>query len=53
MLEAVLSNLHECLIMDFVADALFDSSKIPCLNVEDNYRYKCMDIEVGKGLKGS
>lgn len=39
--------------MDFVADNLFDGSRIRCLTVVDNFSRKCLVIRVGKSLKGS
>jgi len=52
MERPVLNGLYECFSMDFVADQLFDGRKFRALTLVDNYSRECMDIEVGKSLKG-
>lgn len=48
----VLSSIHQCWSMDFVADQLFDGRKIRALTIVDNYSRQCMAIYVGQSLKG-
>ncbi len=48
----VLSSIHQCWSMDFVADQLFDNRKIRTLTIVDNYSRQCMAIHVGQSSKG-
>ena len=47
-----LTELYQCISMDFVSDALFDGRKFRALTVVDNYSRECLAIHVGKSLKG-
>jgi putative transposase len=46
------SQKNECWSMDFVADELFDGSRIRILTIVDNFTRESPHIVVGKGLKG-
>lgn len=48
----LLTELYQCISMDFVADALFDGKKFRALTVVDNYSRECLAIHVGRSLKG-
>lgn len=48
----VLSSIHQCWSMDFVADQLFDGRKIRALTIVDNFSRQCVEIFVGQSLKG-
>lgn len=48
----VLNGPHECWSMDFVADQLFNGDRFRALTLVDNYSRECVEIEVGKSLKG-
>jgi putative transposase len=48
-----LTELYQCISMDFVSDALFDGRKFRTLTVVDNYSRECLAIRVGQSLKGS
>lgn len=47
-----LTELYQCISMDFVSDALFDGRKFRTLTVVDNYSRECLAIQVGQSLKG-
>ncbi len=48
----LLTELYQCISMDFVSDALYDGKKFRSLTVVDNYSRECLAIHVGKSLKG-
>lgn len=45
-------TINECWSMDFVSDQLFNGNRFRALTILDNFSRKCMDIHVGKSLKG-
>lgn len=45
-------RVNQCWSMDFVADNLFNGSRIRFLTVVDVFSRECLAIEVGQGLKG-
>ena len=45
-------RVNQCWSMDFVADNLFNGSRIRFLTVVDVYTRECLTIEVGQGLRG-
>lgn len=47
------SSLNRVWSMDFVQDSLFDGSRFRILTIVDNYSKKCLDLLVGKSLKGN
>ena len=47
-----LSMPNECWSMDFVMDALFDGRRFRALTLVDNFSRECLEIEVGRSLKG-
>lgn len=46
------SSINKVWSMDFVQDSLFNGSKFRILTVVDNFSKKCLDLLVGKSLKG-
>ena len=48
----VLTGPHQCWSMDFVCDQLFDGRRFRALTLVDNYSRECLEIEVGRSLKG-
>jgi putative transposase len=48
----ILSSLHQCWSMDFVADQLFNGRKFRCLTIVDNFSRYCHAIRTGKSIKG-
>lgn len=47
-----LSNIDQCWSMDFVADNLFNGSRIRALTVVDNFSRGCMLIHVDRRING-
>ncbi len=47
-----LSSIDQCWSMDFVADNLFDGSRIRALTVVDNFSRECMLIHVDHSIRG-
>ena len=47
-----MDGIDQCWSMDFVADNLFDGSRIRALTVVDNFSRECLAIHVDKGIKG-
>lgn len=47
-----LTELYQCISMDFVSDSLYDGKKFRTLTVVDNYSRECLAIQVGQSLKG-
>jgi putative transposase len=45
-------NLHQCWLMDFVADQLFNGQKFRVLTLVDNFSCKCLATRVGQSIKG-
>ena len=46
------STINECWSMDFVADQLFNGRRFRALTIVDNFSRECIDIHVGKSIKG-
>ena len=47
------SNFDQCWSMDFVADNLFNGRRIRALTIVDNFSRECLDIFVGRAIKGT
>lgn len=47
-----LSTIDQCWSMDFVADNLFDGTRIRALTVVDNFSRECMMIHVDRSIRG-
>ena len=47
-----LSTVDQCWSMDFVADNLFDGTRIRSLTVVDNFSRECLLIHVNRSIRG-
>ncbi len=47
-----INSIDQCWSMDFVADNLFDGTRIRALTVVDNFSRECLAIHVDKGIRG-